>query len=76
MSVKSYHFCLGNSNDGPVGYCARVDATSKEEAVELLKARLPDSVMVQDSGGDEYIEVYLNNEAITTSDIDEVDDDF
>ena len=74
MSVQSYHFCLGNSTVGPVGYCARVDATSKEEAVELLKARLPDSVMVSDSFGDEYIEVYLNIEAITKSDIDEVDD--
>jgi hypothetical protein len=76
MSVKSYHFCLGNSTEGPVGFCARVNATSEEEAVELLKGKLPDSVMVQGSGGDEYIEVYLNNEAITTSDIDEVDDDF
>ena len=76
MSVKSYHFCLGNSNDGPVGYCARVDATSKEEAVELLKAKLPDSVMVPCYGVNEYIEVYLNIEAITKSDIDEVDDDY
>jgi hypothetical protein len=76
MKTMSYHFCLGNSTEGPVGFCARVDATSKEEAVELLKAKLPDSVMVQGSGGNEYIEVYLNNEAITTSDIDEVDDDF
>ena len=74
MSGKSYHFCLGNSTEGPVGYCARVDATSKEEAVELLKARLPNSVLVSDSFGDEYIEVYLNIEAITKSDIDEVDD--
>ena len=77
--VQSYHFSLGNSNEGPVGYCARVDATSEEEAVELLKARLPESVMAQGSGGNEYlgneyIEVYLNIEAITTSDIDEVDD--
>jgi hypothetical protein len=76
MSVKSYHFCLGNSTEGPVGFCARVNATSEEEAVELLKAKLPDSVFVQNYSGDEYIEVYLNSEAITTSDIDEVDDDF
>lgn len=76
MKVKSYHFCLGNSTEGPVGYCARIDATSKEEAVELLKAKLPGSVMVQGYGGNEYIEVYLNIEAITTSDIDEVNDDY
>ena len=79
MKIMSYHFCLGNSTEGPVGCCARVNATSEEEAVELLKARLPDSVMVQGSGGNEYlgneyIEVYLNIEAITKSDIDEVDD--
>ena len=72
--VQSYHFSLGNSNEGPVGYCARVDAISEDEAVELLKARLPDSVMVSDSFGNEYIEVYLNIEAIPKSDIDEVDD--
>ncbi len=76
MKLKSYHFCLGNSTEGPVGCCARVNATSEEEAVELLKAKLPDSVIVQNYSGNEYIEVYLNNEAITTSDIDEVDDDF
>ena len=76
MKVKSYHFCLGNSTEGPVGCCARVNATSEEEAVELLKAKLPDSVIVQNYSGNEYIEVYLNIEAITTSDIDEVDNDF
>ena len=76
MKVKSYHFCLGNSTEGPVGCCARVNATSEEEAVELLMAKLPDSVMVQGYGGSEYIEVYLNNEAITKADIDEVDDAF
>ena len=74
MKIMSYHFCLGNSTEGPVGCCARVNATSEEEAVELLKAKLPGSVMVQGFGGNEYIEVYLNIEAITKSDIDEVDD--
>jgi hypothetical protein len=34
---RSYHFDLGNSSKGCLGLCARVVATSKREAVRLLK---------------------------------------
>jgi hypothetical protein len=78
--LHSYHFGLGNSTDGPVGCCARVLATSKVKAVELLKAALPDTVEVRPVGDDdtneriEYLHVYLNERAISEADIDEIDD--
>ena len=39
--MKSYHFSLGNSTFGAVGYCARVQANSRAEALKLLKEALP-----------------------------------
>ena len=83
MSAKerSYHFSLGNSSDGPVGFCARITATSKKEAVERLKEALPEDISVDlDSAaggklGVGYIQVYINPDAITAKDIDEVDDE-
>jgi hypothetical protein len=71
--AKSYHFDLGNSSDGPIGFCAVVKADSPEGAVELLKERLPGEIKVPalDGVGEagEYIEVYFNAEKISTDDI-------
>jgi hypothetical protein len=71
--MKSYHFSLGNSSAGPVGFCARIRATSKKKALELLYEVLPTDVGVDpyDNGGVEYIRVYFNDDAITVKDIDE-----
>lgn len=78
--LKSYHFSLGNSSTGPIGYCARLSAHSKKEAVEILKRVIALEVEVprcsdkdSDNARVEYIEAYLNEEAIKESDIDEVD---
>ncbi len=73
---KSYHFSLGDSSVGPVGFCARVDAASEKEAVERLREMLPDEVEV-DIGlsTSQYVTVYLNPSAISEDDIDEVDDE-
>ena len=76
---KSYHFDLGNSTDGPIGFCARVTADSPEEALAALKDALPDDIQLSMSWADvargvEYMTVYLNPSAITVDDIDEVND--
>ena len=76
---KSYHFDLGNSADGPIGFCARVTASSPDEALAALKDALPEDIQLSTSWEDvargvEYIEVYLNHAAITVDDIDEVND--
>lgn len=75
--MNSYHFDLGNSTDGPIGFCARVTAESAEAAIEILKEALPESVEIgchDETGSIEYLAVYLNADAITLSDIDEEDE--
>jgi hypothetical protein len=78
----SYHFSCGNSTVGPIGFCARVDATSKREALQILQSCMPQAIPIErelefendeDAARLEYFEVYLNPEAITIKNIDEVD---
>lgn len=75
----SHHFSLGNSVDGPIGFCARVTASSRREAVEKLKAVIPDDLEflldVDQSDGVNYLAVYINPERITTRAIDEEDEE-
>lgn len=83
--MPSYHFSLGNSSTGPVGFCARIVAESPEAALQELKQHLPaeHELDLEDEDGDPigkapgspYIEVYFNIDAITVADIDEVDDE-
>lgn len=70
--MKSYHFDIGNSNDGPLGMCARISANSREEALERLRGKLEfvDQVLVEDTD-DEYIALYVNEQAIVLDDIDD-----
>jgi hypothetical protein len=74
--MKSYHFDLGNSNEGPIGMCARVLAKDKTEAVQKLHAALGEYAEISSaSGAIEYIHVYFNAEAIDESDIDDWEDE-
>lgn len=77
---RSYHFSAGNSTFGPVGFCASVRATSAQEAVDVLRASLPEAISVKDdrsSGKNadrpavEYLRVYLNPAAVTVEHIDD-----
>lgn len=84
--LKSFHFNVGNSSDGPIGFCARVKAKTKEEATELLcnaLEELCDGVMVfsdQDEftyiddppPGVEYLACYFNAAVVDEAHIDEV----
>lgn len=78
LQLKSYHFSLGNSTKGPVGFCALIKATSKAAAVAILKKALPEEQDVhpvsEDGDGTPevvYIAAYFNEAAITEADIDE-----
>ena len=81
-TLYDYHFDLGNSSTGPIGYCARVVAHSKREAVRLLKAAIPGDFEYtvdlgtrnDDGTGINYITVYLNPEVITVKDIDDFEE--
>src|SRR5688500_6629258 len=39
--LNRYHFDLGNSSEGPVGFCGAVWAESEEAALEMFKNALP-----------------------------------
>lgn len=69
--MAAYHFDLGDSHPGPIGYCARVEAESPDSAVEILKARIPPGIAIPIEGGErgEYIEIYFNQDAITVDQI-------
>jgi hypothetical protein len=79
---QSYHFSLGNSTDGPVGFCARITAASREQAASRLRQALDSlngehAVWGMGARGErpahvEYLEVYFNADAITEADVDEV----
>jgi len=70
--LTSYHFTFGNSTTGAVGFCGRVNARSRAEAVEILRRRLPETLNVfTATHTDEYINVYFNLKRIRASDIDE-----
>lgn len=59
--MPRYHFDLGNSARGPVGYCAAVRAVSREAAAATLRRVLPDSVRLRTTDPDvEYVEIYFN----------------
>jgi len=77
MSVwKRYHFSVGNSSTGHVGYCASVYARSEKEAVEALRG----SIMEEYEGGQhedrriDYLAFYTNHKAITSKDIDDAEE--
>jgi len=76
--LKNFHFDFGDSNDGPIGGCARVLAYTKKEAVQKLKDAMPDEIEARSfcvSGGEvEYLNVYFNAENINTGHIDDVED--
>jgi hypothetical protein len=69
-----YHFSLGNSSSGSIGFCAAVYATSEDDAIRLLRDALPESVTVHaDIPAVDYVEVYFgDNDAITVADIDAI----
>lgn len=78
--MPSYHFSLGNSTDGPIGFCARVEASDASDAVdrlqEILSKRLNGNEELEIySNGPEYVSVYFNQAVLSFDDIDEEDED-
>jgi hypothetical protein len=80
--VNSYHFDLGNSTRGPIGYCARINAETKEGAVLKLKETLTALGDIEElditrlcfpnlQGEGEYVTIYFNREAIQKRHIDD-----
>lgn len=77
--IKQYHFSLGDSSKGPVGFCALIKTHSKKKAIEILKRVIPQELAipyVTDDAEDSvvYLTAYFNENAITEKDIDEVEE--
>jgi hypothetical protein len=78
--MNRYHFNCGDSTHGPVGFCARIRAYSREEALEILRNVLDDEQRVwpcgdpDDNARVEYIRVYFGTENLTIDHIDEIDE--
>jgi hypothetical protein len=79
---KSFHFSLGDSTFGPIGFSARVTAKSSKQAVEKLKKAIEwfnaeldvakATGLKGESPGVEYLEVYFKPDLISEKDIIEV----
>ncbi len=72
MPKFSYLFNVADSDEGPMGLCARVDANTPEAALAILRWRIGSDIQrFKVIGGLEYIYVYLNASEITLDDISE-----
>ena len=65
--MRSFHFDIGNSTDGPVGLCARINADTPQEATARLRELLEHHTDLHNSvqlwrDGEQYISVYVNTE--------------
>jgi hypothetical protein len=66
-TVREYQFSLGNSTHGPIGYCARIAATTAAGAVARLGELLFDElveVRIEAETRGEYLTVYFNLAAV------------
>ena len=76
--MKSYRFSVGNTPDNELGLVARVTASSKRKACEILNARLDSESAFELPSNDtriEYLNIYPNRLLVRPSDIVEINDD-
>jgi len=71
--MNSYHFSLGNSTDGAIGFCARINARNLDHALRELQHRLDKHTINREVelilSKDEYVTIYLNPDAVSVEDI-------
>lgn len=67
---RTYHFDVGDSPRGLIGFCAVVQARNKREAVKRLRETLPTQVAISVDGCIEYMNVYFNPDALAGRHID------
>lgn len=71
-----YHFDVGDSSTGPIGFCARIKGKNRAEALERLKQMLPEAHELKPAEVDpemeepEYINVYFNTAYLTEENTD------
>lgn len=67
---RIFHFDVGDSTYGSIGFCAAVRARSRSAALKRLRKNLPRELPIAPQEGAEYIRVYINPCALSTRDID------
>lgn len=85
--MTSYHFDVGNSLDGPIGFCARVVAATADQALARLRAYLTemvdgyatyddctDNLSDRPATGIEYLRIYFNPERVALAHISSEDE--
>lgn len=76
--MGNFHFDLGNSNDGPIGFSAEIKGVDTgAAALDALRAALPEHAEIKGFDDDRisYVTVYFNGDAISVRDIDESETD-
>ena len=71
--MPHFHFDVGDTMQGPLGLCARIEADTSEEAVTRLREVMGNEMEVM-ANGIEYVRVYFNPDWIEAKHIDEVVD--
>lgn len=75
--MNTYHFSLGDSSEGPIGYCAAIMADTPEKALLILQEKIESidheleiTYTIGDFKQGEYVCIYFNAGDISTNDID------
>jgi len=66
VTEKSYHINYGDTKGNMLGLCARVKASSKKEAVQILNEALGEYYELRVSEA-EYVHIYFNRDITTRS---------
>lgn len=83
MTMQRFHFDVGNSHKGPIGFCASIVAVNRDDATALLNQHLAamdhEAVLFQQNTMPnvptiEYVAVYFNNAGVTAENIHETED--
>ena len=76
--LMSFHFDCGNSTTGQIGFCGRIRARTREEALRIMKRVLPTEIKIHscaesddDARAVEYLEAYISPDNITLDDVDD-----
>jgi len=79
--MHTYHFDIGDSTLGPIGMCAQIRARCKKDALARLRRAIRDAtgplkeISVGRRGSvSEYVNVYIEPDNLTSSDIDFVEE--
>ena len=75
--MKSWIINIGDSTKGQIGLVCVIKAETAEEALQKFKEQVPETLELKKQGfGEdfEYINVYVNVEAVTLADVEPIEE--